>query len=303
MDFEQLSLFIEVARRGSFAAVARDRGTTPSSVSRVVATLEASLGARLFQRTTRAMALTEAGELYLARLPAILEQLESVREDAVSLHADPVGVLRVTASVAFGEVCLVPLLPEFAERFPRLTLELVLSDENLDLARERIDLAIRLGPKYDTDVVGVKLFGTRYRVVASPTYLERRGRPGRPADLAAHECLLFALPSYRSRWIFRKAAETVEVPVHGRFVVSSALPKRRAAIAGLGPALLPDWLIGPDVAAGRLEDLFPGYDVTATTFGTSAWLLYPRTDALPRKTRIAVDFLRSRLKRPGGRRS
>ena len=296
MDVNDLSLFLDVARKGSFAAVARDRAIDPSSVSRAIAALEASLGTRLFQRSSRVMVLTEAGELYKARLPAVVEELARMRDEASSIRSDPVGLLRMTASVAFGERCLLPLLPAFRDSFPRLRLELLLTDGNLDLLAERIDLAIRLGPSVRADVIGERLMRTRYRVVASPAYLASAGMPATPAELRDRPCLLLSLPEFRTRWIFRKAAVEEDVAVSGQFVMSSPLALRSGALAGLGPTLLPDWLIGEDLSADRLVDLFPAHEVTATTFDTAAWLLYPSRDYMPRKTRSAIAFFRTRLR-------
>jgi DNA-binding transcriptional LysR family regulator len=296
MNLSDLSLFVEVARQGSFAAVARDRGTDPSSVSRVIAGLEASLGARLFQRTSRRMELTEAGELYLSRLPALIDELSRLRDEAATLRADPVGTVRLTASVAFGQTCLVPLLPAFAATFPRLKLELLLTDNTLDLVADRIDLAIRLGPSVRADLIGVKLRPTRYRVVASPGYLAAHGALKQPSDLTARACLLFSLSDFRSRWLFRDPMGEEQVPVGGQFVISNPLALQRGVLDGLGPALLADWLIAEDLAQGRLVDLFPDHDVTATTFDTAAWLLYPSRAYLPRKTRSTIDFLRGALR-------
>lgn len=293
MDLQDLSLFVEVARQGSFAAVARDRGLDPSSVSRSIAGLEARLGTRLFQRSSRRMVLTEAGELYLARLPGVIEELERLRDETASLRAGPVGSLRLTASVAFGQVCLLPLLPAFSAAFPRLKLELLLTDANLDLLADRIDLAIRLGPSVRADVIGVKLMPTRYRVVASPGYLAAAGVPEQPWDLSVRPCLLLSLAGFRSRWVFRSGGGQVDVAVAGQFVISNPLALHAAAVAGLGPALLADWLIAGDLALGRLVDLFPDHEVTATTFDTAAWLLYPSRAYLPRKTRSVIDFLRA----------
>lgn len=290
MDIASLDLFLHVARQRSFAAVARDRGVDPTSISRAIAALEARLGVRLFERTTRAMVLTPAGELYLSRLPTMVEDFERLADEARSMRTDPVGTLRLTASVAFGEHCLAPLLPAFRDAFPRLRLELLLTDANLDLVADRIDLAIRLGPGHRGDVEAVRLFDTRYRVVASPQHV--RDHPlGRPSDLADRSCLLLALPAFRSRWIFRDAIGTQEVPVSGDVIASSVLMLRAAALRGLGPALLADWLIEADLREGRLIDLFPDHEVTATGFETAAWLLYPSRDYLPQKTRRALEFL------------
>ncbi len=297
MDLQDLSLFVEVARQGSFAAVARDRGIDPSSVSRSIAGLEARLGLRLFQRTSRQMVLTEAGELYLARLPGVIDEMERLRDEAASLRSGPVGTIRLTASVAFGQVCLLPLLPAFSAAFPRLKLELILRDANLDLVAERIDLAIRLGPSVRADVIGVKLMQTRYRAVASPEYLAAAGAPMQPSDLALRPCLLLSLTGFRSRWVFRSKGVQEDVPVAGQFILSNPLAVRAGVLAGLGPALLADWVIDRDLSAGRLVDLFPDHEVTATTFDTAAWLLYPSRAYLPRKTRSVIDFLRASFRK------
>ncbi|HSE79087.1 MAG TPA: LysR family transcriptional regulator [Alphaproteobacteria bacterium] len=297
MDTALLRALVDVARRGSFAAVARDRDVSASSVSRKIAALESELGIRLFQRTTRRMALTEAGERYLARIAVLLDELDRAGDESRAARFGPVGTLRLTASVAFGNACLMPLIPELRASFPKLKLELVLTDAILDLLTERIDLAIRLGPSPGTEGIGVKLLDTRYRVCAAPDYIARSSRLNSPADLANHRCVLFSLPDFRSRWLFRsmKGALT-EVPIDGDVVISNALAVRHCAIAGVGPALLPNWLIDDDVTEKRLLDLFPNYRVAATSFDTAAWLLYPSRAFLPQKVRVAIDFLKRRLR-------
>ncbi len=295
MDTETLRLFIEVVQQRSFAAVARDRDLDPSSVSRAIAALESELDVRLFQRTTRAMTLTEVGEHFFNRLEPLISDIARIREELASLRADPIGTLRLSASVAFGQIVLVPLLSQFQAVFPKLKLELILTDTNLDLVADRIDLAIRLAPSYRADVIGSKLFVTRYRAVASAAYLDREGAPDHPSELAGRSCLLFALPDFRSRWIFRDQTTPFEVPVQGNIVASSALALRQAALDGLGPALLADWLIEEDLARGELIDLFPTFDVTATSFDTAAWLLYPSRTFMPLKVRGTIDFLRAQL--------
>jgi DNA-binding transcriptional LysR family regulator len=174
-------------------------------------------------------------------------------------------------------------------------LELLFDGANLDLVADRIDIAIRLAPNYQPNVIGVKLFETRYRVVASPDYIKREGAPKRPADISARSCVLFPMPEFRTRWLFRRGQKISEARVAGNLVLSTASAIKQAALAGLGPALLPQWLIDEDLAAKRLVDLFPAYQVAATTFDTAAWLLYPSREYLPRKVRLAIDFFRERL--------
>jgi DNA-binding transcriptional LysR family regulator len=293
MELDQLRLFVEVARRGSFAAAARDRVVDPSFVSRMIAALETELKVRLFQRTTRRLALTEAGDLYLGRVEPLLDDLEHARDEVLAISGGPAGTLRLTASVAFGRQCLVPLLPEFRARFPQLKLEVLLSDTNLDLVAERVDLAVRLAPRLDTNLIGVKLCDTRYRVCATPEYLKKSRPLRRPQDLTSHRCLLVTLPEFRTRWLFRnQAGEVIRVPVDGDLVVSNPLALRDCVLAGMGPALLANWLIDEDLAAGRLLDLFPRHRVTATDFETAAWLVYPSRAYLPNKVRATIDFLK-----------
>lgn len=270
MDIESLRIFVEVIRRGSFAAVARDRNLDPSSISRVVAALEDELGTRLLQRSTRRMGLTEAGSLFVGRIEALVNELDHARDEALAAGAGPVGTLRLTATVAFGHQCLLPLLPSFRALFPTLKLELLLTDAYLDLVSERVDLAIRLSARLDTSLIGVKLFDTRYRVCVSPEYLARH--PLRmPEDLSNHQCILFTLPEFRLRWLFRdRTGRVTEVPIDGEVMISSA--------------------------QGRRIDPYPSYHVTATDFETAAWLLYPSRAYLPNKVRVMVEFLKQNLR-------
>lgn len=291
-----MDLVIAVARqgKGSFAAVARSRDADPSWVSRVIAAIEEDLGFRLFQRTTRRLALTEAGEIFLRRIEAIAEEFEQARDEALAVSAGPTGVLRMTTSVGFGQQVVVPLVPRFRALYPKVDLDLILSDSNLNLVNERIDLAIRLAPTISGDMVVSKLMDTTYRVCASPDYLARHGRLHAPSELTERDCLLFRLPGFRSQWLFTDAAGVAtEVPVRGGIVISSAVAQLALAVAGMGPALLADWLADDDIARGRLVDLFPQYEVGATTTETAAWLLYPSKSFLPQKVRAMIDFLRA----------
>jgi DNA-binding transcriptional LysR family regulator len=298
VDIDSLRIFLEVARRGSFAAVARDHGAEPSSISRIIGGLEKELAFRLFQRSTRRTSLTESGAIYLQQVEAALNEFDRARDLAAAVQLGPAGTLRLTASIAFGTTCLVPLLPPFRATYPAVEIELLLSDTNLDLVADRIDLAIRLAPSVQADVIATKLMDTRYHVCATPGYLSAHGRPDSPDALGAHSCVLFTLPGYRTRWLFRDAASIVkEIPVHGTIAASNALAVRAATLEGLGPALLPDWLIAGDLANGTLIDLFPIHRVAATDFATAAWLLYPSRAFLPAKVRAMIDFLRERMVR------
>jgi DNA-binding transcriptional LysR family regulator len=161
MDIKLLSLFVDVAKAGGFAPVARDRGLDPSSVSRAIGTLEAQVQTRLFQRTTRVLSLTDAGELFFAQAPALIAGAAKLLDETATVGQKPVGTVRLTAPVAFGETCLIPLLERFHKTLPGLMLDLVLNDAPLCLITERIDLAIRLGEHHRGDLLGKQLFKTR----------------------------------------------------------------------------------------------------------------------------------------------
>jgi DNA-binding transcriptional LysR family regulator len=298
MDIEDLRLFIDAARLGSFAEAARARAADPSSVSRSIAFLEKGLGFRLFNRTTRQLSLTDAGALYLARAESLVEELDRAREEAANLATALSGTLRITASVTFGERVILPLLPEVRWLHPDLQIEALFTDANLDLVAERIDVAVRLAPAIEGDLIVTKLADTHYRIVASPSYVETAKPLATPQDLSGHGCLVFTFRPFRSRWIFRdRQGAMTEVPIRAAIAVSPAGSLRESAIAGLGPALLPDWLVDEDIAAGRLVRLFADHAVTATTFDTAAWIVYPTRAYLPAKVRFMVDFLKERLGR------
>lgn len=294
MNLNDLTLIQEVARLGSFASVARQRGADPSSIGRVVAGVETELGIRLFSRTTRRMELTEAGALYLSRIAPLADELEHAREEARAVQSEPRGTLRLSASATFGQQFIVPRLAAFRTAYPEVAVEGVFSDTNIDLVADRIDLAIRLAPEVAGDYVVSKLMDTRYRVVASPDYIATAPPLMHPEDLAKHCAVLFPFRDFRSRWLFRAAnGELIDQPVEGDIVLSPAGAIRDAALSGLGPALLPDWLLQADLEAGRLVTCIAGWDVTATTFDTAAWLVYPSRSFVPGKVRAMIKFLRA----------
>lgn len=289
-------MFLAVVQAGGFAAVAKDRGMDASTVSRAMAALEGELGVRLFQRTTRSFSLTEAGEAYRARIEPALEELMRAGAEASSADLTPHGVLRLTASVAFGVQRIAPLLAEFRAAFPLIKIECHFTDANLDLVAERIDLAIRLAPTIQGDLIAVKLMETRYHVVASPDYLRKAPALRKPADLALHRCLLLALRPFRNGWSFRDSTgEVQEVAVDGDVVISSPLALRAAAVAGCGPALLADFMVTDDLRQGRLVDAFPRLHAAAASFDTGAWAVYPSRAYLPKKVRVMIDFLKKRI--------
>ena len=291
MDTQTLALLLSVARTGSFAAAARELDQDPSIISRRVAAAEATLGLRLFERSTRVLSVTEAGEAYLSRIAPLLEGLEEARDAARDLAAAPQGRVRIATSTAFGQVCIAPHLTSFREAFPALTLDLALSDTPQDLIANGIDLAFRLAPAPKGDLISRRVLRTRYRVVAHPSH----ARLAAPSELSGANCIRQDLPDFRTTWRFRDDAGTQDVAIDGTLISSNPLMIREAARQGLGPALLANWLVAGDLKSGRLVDLFPTFDVTATSFDTGVWALYPSRSYLPAKTRAALDFFAPRL--------
>jgi DNA-binding transcriptional LysR family regulator len=293
MELSVLQTFVDVVKQGSFAAVARERNVDPSSVSRAIAGLEAELGIRLLQRTTRQLSPTEAGTAYFQRIEPLVEEMQQAIDVAADISGQPQGTLRITASVSFGLQRVVPLLPDFRALYPDLTVDLVLTDANVDLFAERIDLAIRLGLLADSTLIAQQLMKTRYFVCASPQYLTQSGHPNSPNEIDRHNCLLFPLTGFRSKWRFKHPDRSeTEVFVRGHTIISNAIALQQCAMAGMGLALLPNWLVGDDLRDGRLVDVFPSYEVTATEFGTAAWLVYPSRAYVPLKVRVFIDFLK-----------
>ena len=297
MDTEHLKIFVEVVRQGSFAAAARVFDIDPSAATRAVTALEKSLGLRLLERTTRQVVPTEAGKAYYENAGRLLDDLQQAADEARDLAGSPAGVVRVTASATYGYTVVLPLLPALHARYPALEVDLLLTDKIVDLLSERVDLALRMRQDGNTSLVGIRLAGIRYYVCASPDYLQRHGRPSAPAALAEHGCLRCAFSGYRSQWKFRDAAGAVQaVDVNGWLLVSNSLALQRAALDGLGPALLPDWLVGADLAAGRLVDLFPHYEAMPTDADNAVWLLYTSRAYLPGRVRALIEFLKQHIR-------
>lgn len=296
MDISTLQTFVEVMRQRSFAKVAREQNVDPSSISRTISGLEKELGVRLFQRTTRKLSPTEAGVIYFNRIEPLVEEMQQAEEIIKEVSEQPQGTLRVTASVSFGLKCIVPLLAEFEATYPDLTVDLLLTDSRLDLLTDRIDLAIRLGELKDSTLIAQRLMSTRYYVCASPNYLAKHQQINQPKDIEQHNCLLFPLTGFKSHWIFKnQQGKTSKITVRGRTIISNAIALQECAIASMGLALLPHWLIGEEVKSGKLVKVLPDYDVTATDFNTSAWLVYPSRRYVPLKVKVFVDFLQEHI--------
>jgi DNA-binding transcriptional LysR family regulator len=297
MNIEAIQTFVEAVSLGSFAAVARARGVAPSSVSRLVAELESELQVRLFQRTTRQLSLTEAGQAYLDRVGPLLEELEQARNVARDLGSVPRGMLRIAVSATFAQLHLARWLPAFLAQHPELRVELALDARYTDLISEQIDVAIRLGQVPAASPIAKKLCVMPRVIVGSPKLIAAQP-VSKPESVATAPCLLFPYEGHGAKWKFRdRRRKVVEVEPRGRIIAEDGMVLRNLALEGEGYALLPHWLCAEELRAGSLVDVFPTYDVTATAFDASVWLLYASRSYLPLKVRVFVAFFSELFRR------
>lgn len=297
MEMNNLQIFVEVMRRGSFAAVARDLDVAPSTISRAIAALEHELGVRLLQRTTRQVKPTEAGQVYFLRVEPLIEELNQARSVTVDLGRSPTGQLRLTASMTFGNTAIVPLLPEFMRRYPGLSVHLDLSDAVVDIVDQGIDLAIRLGHLADTGLVATRLADMQFIIVASPAYLAQHGTPDTPQDLQHHQCLVFPMPGLGSDWLFRdRQGQVTSVRPNSRLQMTNALALKQCALADMGITMTSKWTVWQELKAGSLIELFKDYDATMVDFDSAVWLVYPSRHYLPHKVRVFIDFMKEKFR-------
>src|SRR5256885_7786083 len=228
---DNIAVFAEVAERGSFAAAARHLKRSPAAVTRAVAELEARLGVRLLNRTTRAVSMTEAGERFLAGAQRVLADLREIEQAAAGLGDAPRGERRIRAPIVFGRLHGLPLVTEFLGRFPEVAIRLVLLDRSVGLVDEGFDVAIRIGVLSDTSAIATRVGALRRLVVAAPAYLERRGEPKTPGELANHDIISFAGIDGVARWTFGGG---IEAPIKPRLIVSTAEAAIDAAVSGFG---------------------------------------------------------------------
>jgi DNA-binding transcriptional LysR family regulator len=292
-----------LATAGSYTAAAQRLGVSKAAMSQRIAELEQAAGVALVRRTTRSVRLTEAGEQLVDATRAAFEQIERGFAGVKDLAEAPRGLLRVTAPVALGRQQIVPLLPPFLQQHPDLRIELELADRIVSLAQEGFDLAIRHAASVPDTHVAWVLCETRTWLVATRGYLQRRGAPSAPADLAGHDCLHYLRGGASPTWSFeparpaRGAAQThgrVSVAVRGSFAANNSEALREAALAGTGIALLPDFSAQPEVAAGKLVVVLPQWR-SVDAFGAQVFAMRPHSPHVPRAVQALVAHLRASL--------
>ncbi|MBZ9776763.1 LysR substrate-binding domain-containing protein [Mesorhizobium sp. CO1-1-8] len=285
----EIEVFLRVVEEGSFSSAARALRMTPSAVSKLIARLEARLGARLVSRSTRKLQLTPEGTAFYESGLRILADMAAAEQEAAA-GASPRGRLRVNSYVPFGVRRLIPLLPRFLERYPDISVDLVLTDSVIDLMAERADVAIRAGPLSESRLVARKLGQSPVVVVAAPSYLEKHGMPQTPADLDRHNRMGFGFVRHIDGWPFLDAeGRAIMVPINGNTLVSDGEAMRLMALAGAGIARLARWHVASDIAAGGLVSLLEAFNPGDEEPTHAVYVGQGRH--LPARVRAFLDFL------------
>jgi DNA-binding transcriptional LysR family regulator len=287
-----MSVFVRVVQAGSFSAAARALNQTPSAVSKQIGRLEDRLGARLFNRTTRRLGLTEVGAAFYERSRRILAEVEEAEQAVSHLHAAPRGTLRLDVPTAFGRLYIAPLLPDYLSLYPEVRIDMTMNDRYIDPVEEAVDLIVRIGELTDSSLIARRLAANRRVVCGVPGYFDRMGFPRYPADLAGHNCLVYTYRAARNDWPFVRSGDPAPgapevIRVTGSLETNNAESLYVAALGGLGVGLFPLWLAGPDLAAGRLVRALPDYHAP----DSAIYAVYPPGRHLSPKVRSFVDFL------------
>ena len=286
----EMAIFAQVVESGGFSACARQLGLTTSAVSRHVSRLEAQMGGRLLQRTTRSVALTELGQQVYAGCTRMVSAAREVHTLAGSYSARPNGLIRISAPVVFGQVWLAPKLPGFLARYPEVDIQLTLVDRSVDLIEEGVDLAIRIASELAPGLAARPICNVRYQLVASHAYLARHGAPVHPQELAAIPCIHLGYPRFQDHWRLCRGDETVQIKVPARLTINSSAAILAAVEADGGIGLMADFIASNALRAGRLQQILPEWQIEAPRAGT-AHVVYIPGRHLALKVRAFIDYL------------
>lgn len=291
-----LNVFRRVVELGSFASAARHLKLSPAAISKNISELEAHVGVRLLNRTTRRMSLTEAGTLYYEQIAGVLDDLEAADNALGPMQHMPSGQLRVSAPVTLTLTCLSSAIPRFLEQYPDLSLDLQLDDRRVDLVGEGYDLAIRGSDRLeDSSLIARKLMTLKHVVCAAPAYLERFGTPASPDELKKHNCVQFTLSGHAAEWVFERGGRSIPVTIDGRYKVTSSFAVRDALRAGFGLSLIPKLYVEEDIQAGRLCTVLNEWSAVET----SIFAVFPSRRFAAAKLRAFIDFLAEEMSDTG----
>lgn len=286
-NWDGINEFVAVVETESFTGAAARLNTSVANISRRVNALEQRLGSKLFVRTTRKVSVTEAGATYYHHCKPLVEGLGLAELAITQLHSSPQGKIKITAPVTFGEQVLAPLMHDFLLDYPQIELDLVLSNQQLDLVQEGFDLAIRLGRLQDSSMMAKKLLDRNVHVCASPSYIEKHGEPHTLSELKRHQCLRGST----KYWRFDDVGTERLIHIDGRLQCNSGFSLMDAALKGLGIVQLPDYYVQPYLESGALIELLPAYRGDKE----GIWALYPQNRMLTSKVRTLIDYLSEAL--------
>ena len=290
-DLNDMVTFARVVEAKSFTEAARRMRASKSRVSKAIAKLERSLGARLLNRSTRGLSLTEVGAAFYEHCRRIIDEAEQATQLVNQLHSVPRGVLKVTTSVAFGTLHIAPALPEFLARYPDLGVDMTITDRIVDLVEEGYDVAIRIVREPPLNFVARELAPMRRVVCATPEYFKKHGVPKTPLDLQQHNCLHYTHFSAQGEWHFTGPDGDISVPLSGTLRINDDEALSQAVLGGLGIALLPTFIIGTEVQTGRLQAVLSDY----VPLERRIYAVFLQSIHLPAKVRAFIDFLRARF--------
>lgn len=290
-DINDMLVFAQVVKARSFSGAALRLGQSKSRVSKAVARLETALGVRLLHRSTRRLGLTEVGDAYFEHCERILEELALADNTVHRLHQAPRGTLRISASVAFGTLHVAPALPGFMAQYPELNVDMTINDRLVDLVDEGYDLALRITSAPEEHLVARRLAPIRRKICASPDYLRRHGLPRQASDLCRHNCLDYTHMSTQGQWRLKGPDGDIALPVSGTLRMNDDEALSQAVVGGVGLALLPTFIIGRELQAGRLIEVLPGY-VPVERF---LYAVHLPNRHLPPKVRAFIDYLLQRF--------
>jgi DNA-binding transcriptional LysR family regulator len=293
---QSMRVFAKVVEQGSFARAAQAMDMSNAVVTRHVADLEEHLGTRLLNRTTRRLSLTETGTAYLERVLQILQEIDDAEAIASAQSSKPSGVLRIYSHLGFGQQQLPHLLPEYAQSYPEVTLDIAVSDRTPDLVEERFDIGIFIDfQKFDASMIARQIGISQVLLCASPEYVKRHGAPVALGDISAHACLNFSYEQLRHHWpVQGPNGDTVNIPIRSKVMSNNGDLLRHCALAGMGIVLRPSFALGDDLAAGRLLRLMPDHYLGQL----SVVMVYPSRRLLSAKVRSFVDYMSRQFPRP-----
>jgi DNA-binding transcriptional LysR family regulator len=293
-QFKQLATFVEVAAKGSLSAAARSEGIAPAMIGRRLDALEARLGVKLLQRTTRKIVLTNEGMAFLEDCQRILADVENAEAAVSARSVNASGHLSISAPAGFGRQHVAPLIPSFLTEHRNVTLTLNLNDRVVDLLGEGIDVAIRIAMLSDSSMVGIKLADNKRVLVASPDYIKRQGAPASLNDLAAHNCLAMSSDGSQRGWTFRQNGKNITLKVNGNMECNDGEVLHDWALAGKGLAWRSIWEVGAAIESGRLVTVLDEFSAP----GNDIYAVFSQRRHLPLRIRAFIDFLRRAYGKP-----